>query len=90
MASEDAAIPSPGTGALRIEPAAAKLASETAGALPLLPWPVADGASSLSSPASDVAGPVSGMAGALGAGRGAGAVKEGEAGGGPERTPGWR
>src|SRR6266568_4652716 len=69
--SEDAVYPSPGTGALRIEPAVeAKLASGTAGALPLLPWPTAGGASSPVSPASNVAGPVGGvtvLAGVLGA-----------------------
>src|SRR6185437_16191479 len=54
--SEDTVNPSPGTGALRIEPAAdAILASGTAGALPLLPWPVSG---------------VTGLAGALEAGRG--------------------
>src|SRR4029077_10154357 len=61
---EDAVNPSPGTGALRIEPAAdAILASGTAGALPLLPWPTAGGA------LSPVSG-VTGLAGALEAGRG--------------------
>jgi hypothetical protein len=83
----------PGTGALRIEPAVeAKVTSGTAGALPLLPWPTAGGASSPVSPASNVAGPVggvtglaggvTGLAGAFGAGRG-----DGEAGTGPALVP---
>src|SRR6266568_895635 len=89
--SEDASIPSLGTGALRMEPAAdAKLASETAGRRPLLPWPNAGGSSPPAAPA--MAGPVSGVAGlegALGAGRGAGAVRgEGEGGGGAGTSAG--